>query len=101
VLAVALGGILALSGVYLNGAAKVWTNFAAIATSLGVTAKGIGSSMGRMARAAETPIFGLAEEDVLAWSITSLPPVHLDRAGIHAIRKAGVAPSRRLLRKVA
>jgi hypothetical protein len=96
VLALALAAVLTLSAVYLGGAAKVWTSIAAIATSLGVTAKGIGSSMSRMARTGEAPIFGLAEEDVLAWSITALPPVRLDRTGIRAIRRAGVAPSRRL-----
>ena len=99
VLAAALGAVLYLSAAYLGGAAKVWTSIAAIATSLGVTAKGIGLSMARLAKAGESPIFGLAEEDVLAWSITALPPVHLNRSGIRAIRRAGVAPSRRLLRR--
>lgn len=97
VLAIALGGILSLSAAYLGGPGRVWTSIAAIATSLGVSAKGIGSAMSRMAKEAEMPIFGLEKQDVMAWSITALPPVRLDTNGVRALRRAGIAPSRRLL----
>jgi len=96
VLIAALGGVFYLSAAYLGGAGKVWTNIAALGASLGITARGIGSAMARMAKAAERPIFGLEEEDVMAWSVTALPPVRLNGAGIRAIRRAGIAPARRL-----
>jgi hypothetical protein len=98
-LAAALGFVLYLSTTYLGGAGKVWTNIAAIATSLGVTAKGIGSTTARLAKEAERPVFGLEEEDVMAWTVTALPPARLNGAAIRAVRRAGIAPSHRLLRK--
>jgi hypothetical protein len=93
VLAAALGAILLLSGLYLGGAGKVWTQIAAIATSLGVTAKGIGSTTSRLAKEAEAPIFGLEKEDAMAWAVTALPPAQLSPRGVLIMRKAGVAPS--------
>jgi hypothetical protein len=98
ILAAALGGVLYLSAEFIGGAGKVWTDIAAIATSLGVTAKGIGSTTARLAKEAERPIFGLEEEDVMAWAVTALPPARLDGTALRAVRRAGVAPSHRLLR---
>ena len=60
--AVALGGILYLAVTYLGGAAKVWTSIAAIAGSLGITARAIASASARLAAEAERPIFAMAEE---------------------------------------
>jgi hypothetical protein len=96
VVAAALGFVLWLSAAYLGGATKVWTSIAAIAASFGVTAQGIGSAAGRMARTAGRSLFGLEEDDVMAWVVTSLPPARLDRAGVRTVRRAGIGPSRRL-----
>jgi hypothetical protein len=93
ILAVALAATLYVSARYLGGAGRVWTQIAAIAGSLGITARGIGSAMSRMAKSAERPIFGLEQEDVMAWTITSLPEVRLTGRGVRRLRRSGVAPS--------
>ena len=73
VLAVALAAILYLAARYMGGAAKVWTQIAAIAGALGVTAKGIGTSVAHLSEAAERPIYQKEELDAMAWAITTLP----------------------------
>jgi hypothetical protein len=93
VLAVALAFVLWLSATYLGGAGRVWTEIAAIAGALGVTAKGIGSSVGRLTEAAEKPIYQLEEVDAMAWAITMLPKVELTPTGVHALRRSGIQRS--------
>jgi hypothetical protein len=88
-----LAGILYLAVTYLGGAAKVWTSIAAIAGSLGVSARAIASALGRMAAEAERPVFGLEDEDAMAWAITTMPPVNLTARGVQQLRRAGVAPA--------
>ena len=92
ILAAALGGVLYLAVAYLGGAAKVWTSIAAIGGSLGISARTITSATSRLAAEAERPVFGMAEEDAMAWAITTLPPVKLTARGVRQLRQAGVAP---------
>jgi hypothetical protein len=91
--AIALGAILYLAVTYLGGAAKVWTSIAAIAGSLGITARAVASTAARLTAEAESPIFAMAEEDVMAWAITTMPQVSLTRRGVRSLRKAGIAPT--------
>jgi hypothetical protein len=98
VLAIALGAVLYFTSTLGTSPGKVWTQIAAVAASLGVTARGIGSTAARLAKEAERPIFGLEEEDVMAWAITALPPVRLTHGGVRALRRAGVTPSVRMKR---
>ena len=91
--AVALSAILYLAVTYLGGAAKVWTSIAAIAGSLGITARAVASTAARLTAEAESPIFAMAEEDVMAWAITTMPQVRLTRRGVRNLRKAGIAPT--------
>lgn len=91
--AAALGVILFLAVTYLGGAAKVWTSIAAIAGSLGISARAIASKSARLAAEAEQPIFAAAEEDVMAWAITTMPQMRLNRAGVRQLRRAGIAPT--------
>ncbi len=91
VLAIALAVVLYLAAAYLGGAAKVWTSIAAIASSLGISARAIASATGRLAAEAERPVLGLEEEDAMAWAITTMPPVDLTPRGVHRLRRAGVA----------
>ena len=91
--AVALSAILYLAVTYLGGAAKVWTSIAAIAGSLGITARVVASTAARLTAEAESPIFAMAEEDVMAWAITTMPQVRLTRRGVRNLRKAGIAPT--------
>lgn len=93
VLAIALAAILFISAKYLGGAAKVWTQIAAIATSLGVTARGIGSGVARLSTSAERPIYQAEKLDAMAWSVTTLPRVDLNRQGVRALRRAGILQS--------
>jgi hypothetical protein len=93
VLAIALAAILFVSAKYLGGAAKVWTQIAAIATSLGITARGIGSGVARLSPSAERPIYQAEKLDAMAWSVTTLPRVDLNRQGVHALRRAGILQS--------
>ena len=91
--AIALGAILYLAVTYLGGAAKVWTSIAAIAGSLGITVQAVTSATARLAAEAERPVFAAAEEDVMAWAITTMPQVRLTRRGVRNLRKAGIAPT--------
>jgi hypothetical protein len=93
VLAIALAAILFISAKYLGGAAKVWTQIAAIATSLGVTARGIGSGVARLSTSAERPIYQAEKLDAMAWSVTTLPRVDLNRQGVRTLRRAGILQS--------
>jgi hypothetical protein len=94
VLAAVLAGILYAAARDLSGAAKVWTQIAAVASALGVTTKGIGSSMTELSRDAEKPIFGLEKIDAMAWAVTSLPvEMKLNNAGVRALRRSGIPRS--------
>jgi len=91
--AAALGGVLYLAISNLGGAAKVWTSIAAVGTSLGISANSIMSTTRRLAAEAERPVFAMAEEDAMAWAVTTMPPdVNLSYRGARKLRKAGVAP---------
>jgi hypothetical protein len=91
--AIALGVVLYLAATYLGGAAKVWTTIAAIAGSLGISARAIAATSARLAAEAERPVFAIAEEDVMAWAITTMPPLRLRLARVRQLRKAGIAPT--------
>jgi hypothetical protein len=94
--AIALGAILYLAVTYLGGAAKVWTSIVAIAGSLGITAQAVASTTARLGAEAERPVFTAAEEDVMAWAITTLPSLRLPPRQVHQLRKAGIAPTNSL-----
>lgn len=90
--AAALGGILYLIVSNLGGASEVWTSIAAIGGSLGISANTIASSARRLAAEAERPVFAMAEEDAMAWAVTTMPKVDLSNRGVRKLRKAGIAP---------
>jgi hypothetical protein len=93
-IAAALGGALFLAARYLEGAGKVWTSIAAIIGGLGISAQTIASTSSRLAAEAEKPVFAVAEEDVMAWAITTMPPLHhLSHRGVRYLRRANVAPT--------
>jgi hypothetical protein len=94
ILAAALAGALYVSATYLGGAARVWTQIAAVAGALGVTAKGIGSTMARLCADAEKPIFTLEENDAMAWAVTTIPAnLKVSIRGVHALRRNGIRPT--------
>lgn len=93
IVAAALGGIIYLAVSSLGGAARVWTTIAAIGGSLGISASTITSATSRLAAEAERPVFAMAEEDAMAWAITTLPAVRLTSRGVNQLRQAGVAPT--------
>jgi hypothetical protein len=95
-LAVALGAVVWLAADNLGGAGKVWTQIAAIAGALGVSAKGIANGVVRMSGAAEQPIYQAEKLDAMAWAITTLPSVKLDNRGVRALRRSGIQRSRPL-----
>ncbi|MGO8957503.1 MAG: hypothetical protein ACLQFR_09070 [Streptosporangiaceae bacterium] len=92
IVAAALAGILYLAVSNLAGAAEVWTSIAAVGGSFGVSANAITSRTSRLAAEAQQPVFAMAEEDAMAWSITALPAVELDRRGVQQLRQAGITP---------
>jgi hypothetical protein len=96
ILAVAVAGLLYLSLRYLAGSAKVWTSIATVGGSLGAAARSITNTLARLTAEAERPIFAMAEEDAMAWAITTLPAVKLTPQGVRILRKAGIAPSSQL-----
>jgi hypothetical protein len=91
VLVAALAAVLALAAVNLAGASKVWTSFAAIGGALGVSWKGIGGAIPKLAKDAEKPIFGLEEIEAMAWTVTDLPPATVTRTGVNYLRQSGSA----------
>ena len=91
VLVLALAAVLVLTAINLNGASKVWTSIAAIAGTLGVSWKGIGGAIPKLAKDAEQPIFGLEEIEAMAWTVTELPSVTVTRSGVQYLRQAGAA----------
>lgn len=86
----ALGGILTLSALYLGGASRVWTSIAAIAGTLGISWKGIGAAIPKLAEHAEAPIYRLEKVDAIAWAITALPTSSVTSLGVHTLRQAGI-----------
>jgi hypothetical protein len=92
VVAAALGGIIYLAVSTLGGAAQVWTTIAAVSGSLGITAQGITSATSRLTAEAERPVFAMAEEDAMAWAITTLPAVGLKFRAVRQLRRAGIGP---------
>ena len=98
VLGAAMGGLLCLSFAYLGGAAKVWTAIATVAGSIAASARTITSAASRLAAEAERPVFAMAEEDVMAWAVTTIPVIGMPAAGIRRLRKAGVEPPSTLSR---
>lgn len=98
VVAAALAGVIYLAQVDLGGAGRVWTEIAAIAGSLGVSAKGVGSTAARLTRQGAIPLFRLEEVEAKAVAMTSLPGVKLSPSAVMRLRRRGVAPSARLTR---
>jgi hypothetical protein len=96
ILAVALAGLLYLSLRYLAGSAKVWTSIATVGGTLGAAGRSITNTAARLTAEAERPVFAMAEEDAMAWAITTLPPATLTPKGVRMLRKAGIAPSSEL-----
>lgn len=96
VLLAALGGVVYLSQAYLGGAARVWTDIAAIAGTMGVSARGIGQSAARLAREGTASLFAREEVDAKAWAVTALPPVRLTTVGVLQLRRSGIPASARL-----
>lgn len=96
VLAIALAAVTFLSLHYLGGAAKVWTEIASIAGALGITAKGIGTTLGRLSEAAARPIYQQEELDAMAWAVTTLPPVRVTNRAVRELRRSGIQGSRSL-----
>jgi hypothetical protein len=94
----ALFGALFLASRYLEGGGKVWTSIAAIVGACGVSAQTIASTASRLVSEAERPVFAMAEEDALAWAVTTLPPLDLSFTGVRHLRRAGVAPTASLSR---
>ena len=96
-LGVALVVVFDIAARDLGGAAKLWTQIAAIASSLGITARAIGSKLSSLAGNAESPIYSLEKIDVEAWAVTSLPrSVKLNAQGVRLLRRNGILGPRTL-----
>ncbi|HEY1915550.1 MAG TPA: hypothetical protein VGH27_08240 [Streptosporangiaceae bacterium] len=92
--AAALGGVIFLAVNDLNGASKVWTQIAAVASALGVTSKGIGSRAAKLSEGAGASVFSAEKTDAMAWAITYIPAeLKLDRPGVRALRRSGITAS--------
>jgi hypothetical protein len=90
--AAALAGTLFLAARYLEGGGKVWTSIACIGGALGVSVQTVASTSARLTAEAERPVFAVAEEDAMAWAITTMPPLTLAARSVRRLRRAGVAP---------
>lgn len=94
ILAVALAAALYFASRDLSGAGKIWTQIAAVAGALGITARGISNTMTRLSEDAEKPIFGAEKIDAMAWAVTTIPDqLKLSMRGVKALRRSGIPPS--------
>lgn len=94
ILAIAVAAALYFASRDISGAGKVWTQIAAVAAALGVTAKGVTTTMTRLSEDAEKSIFGLEKLDAMAWAVTNIPAeLKLDGSGVRALRRAGIPGS--------
>jgi hypothetical protein len=93
VVVLAAAALTALSGLYMGGAGKVWTQIVTIGGAIGITAKGISTRVSRLADAGEKPIYRAEEVDALAWALTTLPKANLSVRGVHALRRGGIQGS--------
>jgi hypothetical protein len=93
VLVLALAAIISLAAWFLGGAGMVWTQIAAIAGSLGITARGIATATGKLVREGEQPIYAVAKQDAIAWAVTNLPRADLTSRGVRRLRRSGVRAS--------
>jgi hypothetical protein len=76
---------------YTSGVATVLTAIAAIAGSLGFSARGIGALVGTLfIRDTNNPVFRQGEEDAMISDITSIPPLSLSLMRVRRLRRAGV-----------
>lgn len=96
IVAAALGGVIYLAVNNLGGAARVWTTIAAVGGSLGISGGTITSAASRLTAEAERPVFTMAEEDAMAWAITTLPKVELNSRTVRRLRRAGIRPQESL-----
>lgn len=93
ILAAALGGVLYFAASGIGGAGRAWTEIAAVASTLGVTYKGIANAAIRLSKQAEKPIFGLEKIDAMAWAVTTFPAgIQLNLRGTRALRRSGIFP---------
>jgi hypothetical protein len=93
ILLMILGGVIYVAYKDLSGASKLWTQIAAVAGALGVTARGFGTRMAKLSEGAETSVFSAEKTDAMAWAITSIPRnLKLDAQGIKALRRSGIRP---------
>lgn len=96
IVAAALGGVIYLAVNNLGGAARVWTTIGAVGGSLGISGGTITSATSRLTAEAERPVFAMAEEDAMAWAITTLPKVELNSRTVRRLRRAGIRPQESL-----
>jgi hypothetical protein len=90
-----LGVALYLIFTYTHGVATVLTAIAAIAGSLGLSARGIGSLIGTLfIRDTDNPVFRRGEEDAMVSDITAMP--RLAPRGARRLRRPGVTRSSRI-----
>jgi len=93
ILAAALGGVLYFAASGIGGAGRAWTQIAAVASTLGITYKGIATAVARLSERAEQPIYDLEKIDALAWAVATFPAsVKVNRSGAKALRRSGILP---------
>jgi len=86
------GAIITFAIFLLGDAGKVFTSIATVAAALGISWKGIASAIPRVAGEAGRPIFETEEVEAMAWSVTILPPLAVNRKGTRYLRSAGITP---------
>lgn len=93
VLVIAVAAAVYFANRDIHGAGKIWTQIAAVAGGLGITAKGTSNTLTRLSEDAEKPILGAAKIDAMAWAVTVIPAdLKLNRPGVRALRRAGIPP---------
>ncbi len=94
ILVIVLGAFLYFAASGLRGAGRAWTQIFAVLSVITAAVRGAATAVARFSGQAEKPLFGLEEIDAMAWAVTTLPTgFKLDRAGVRALRRAGIQRS--------
>jgi hypothetical protein len=94
VLAAAVAAAVYFAASDLNGASRIWTQIAAVAGGLGITAKSASNTLTTLTKDAEKPIFGAEKIDAMAWAVTTIPAdLKVSARGVHALRRSGIPRS--------
>lgn len=90
-IALVIGGVLALVIVNLHGASEVWTSILWVGASVGISGAGLMSTVGKALSGVGSEVWIAARADAAAWNVTWLPTLKQNRVQRRGLDRLGVA----------